>query len=276
MARSMWNGALTLGGLAIPVKVFAATESHTPRFRELHEADGAPIRHRRVSSKTGREVPNDRIVKGYETSPGKWIVLTDEEIKAVERPERRAIELEAFVPAEQIDPVYYDRAYHLGAQGDGRDAFAALLAALEKTGLVGIGRVVLRTKEQLVAVRPGDGVLRMSTMRFADELVAPEDLDIDEPQRAPTRAEIDMAEQLVEGLAAPFDPEAYHDTYRERVEEYAKAKARGKAPDVPEAEPQPEETGDLLDALKASMEHAGARRRRAPAKRATPKRKARR
>jgi DNA end-binding protein Ku len=257
----MWNGALTIAGVAIPVKVFAATEPHTPRFRELHAKDGAPIEHRVVSAKTGREIARDRIVKGYETSPGRFVVLTDEEIKAVERPERKAIELEDFVPAGQIDPVFYDRAYHLGAQKEGRDAFAALLAALEKTGLVGIGRVVLRTKEQLVAVRPGDGVLRMSTMRFADELVDAGELDVEAPRKKPTAAEVKMAEQLVEGLAAPFDPADFEDDYRKRVEEYARAKAKGKAPEPPEPEPAPDETSDLLDALKASMEHAGRRRR---------------
>src|SRR4051794_5555821 len=205
MARSIWNGAISIRGLDVPCKVFAATESHTPHFRELHEKDGAPIEHRRVSSKTGREISNKSIVKGYETSNGRYVVLTDEEIKAVEQPERKAIEVEAFVPDEQVDPIHYDRAYFLGAGKDGRDAFAALLAALEKTGLVGIGRVVLRSKEQLVAVRPGDGALRMSTMRFADELVKVSDLDISAPRKKPAPKEIQMASKLVDGFAEEFE-----------------------------------------------------------------------
>src|SRR6476661_5091791 len=124
MARSMWNGAVTVGALTVPVKVFTATESHTVRFRELHESDGAPIEHRKVNAKTGREVDKDKIVKGYETSPGHWVVLTDEEIKAAEAPRRKAIEVEHFVPAEQVDPVYYDKAYYLGAGDAGKDAYA--------------------------------------------------------------------------------------------------------------------------------------------------------
>jgi DNA end-binding protein Ku len=248
----MWNGAISIQGLDIPCKVFAATESRAPSFRELHAKDGAPIEHRRVSSKTGRQVDSKKIVKGYETSNGRYVVLTDEEIKAVEQPERKAIEMEAFVPGEQIDPIFYDRAYHLGAGKDGRDAFAALLAALEKTGLVGIGRVVLRSKEQLVAVRPGDGVLRMSTMRFADELVKVSDLDIPAPRKKPAPKEIQMASKLVEGFAETFDAKRYKDTYRKRVEDYAKAKAKGKPPKL-ELVPEPEETPDLLEALQASL-----------------------
>jgi DNA end-binding protein Ku len=253
MARSMWNGAITVAGVNIPVKVFAATQSRTPRFRELHAKDGAPIEHRRVSSKSGREVPFERIVKGYESGNGRYVVLTDEEIRAIEQPERKAIDVEDFVPAEQIDPVFYDRAYHLGAGDGGRDAFAALLTALERTGLAGIGRVVLRTKEQVVALRPGDGVLKMSTMRFADELVDPGDLDIPKPDRAPTKRELEMAGRLVEGLHARFDPSDYEDEYRGRVVKYARARAKGKEPEL-EAPREPEASDDLLDALKESVE----------------------
>lgn len=249
----MWNGAVTIGALTVPVKVFTATQSHTVRFRELHAKDGAPIEHRRVSSKSGREVAADKIVKGYETSPGRWVVLTDEEMKACEQPRRKAIEIEHFVPADQVDPVFYDRAYYLGAGKDGRDAYATLAAALERTERVGIGRVVLRSREQLVALRSEDGVLQMSTMRYADELVDVDDLDIDEPQRVPTRAEIEMAGKLVDGLAAKWKPEGLHDEYQERVLDYLKARASGKQPDVPEPQAPEEETDDLLAALKASV-----------------------
>jgi DNA end-binding protein Ku len=249
----MWNGAVTVGALTVPVKVFTATESHAVRFRELHEADGAPIEHRKVSAKTGREVDSEQVVKGYETSPGHWVVLTDEEIKAAERPRRKAIEIEHFVPAEQVDPVYYDKAYYLGAGDAGKDAYATLAAALEKTGRVGIGRVVLRSREQLVALRSCDGVLRMSTMRFADQLVAPGDLDIEKPKKAPSKQEVEMAEKLVEGLRADWDPEAYTDEYRETLLTYLKAKAAGKKPKAPAKGEEPEDDVDLLAALQASM-----------------------
>lgn len=249
----MWNGALAIAGVNIPVKVFAATESHTPRFRELHASDGAPIEHRRVSATSGREIPFERIVKGYETSSGTYVVLTDDEIRAIEAPARKAIDIEDFVPAAQVDPVFYDRAYHLGAQDDGRDAFAALLAALRRTELIGIGRVTLRSREQLVAIRPGDGVLRMSTMRYADELVAPGRLKVEAPKKTPTKRELQMAGQLIGGMHAAYRPGAYKDTYRARVEDYAKRKAKGQAPELPEAT-EPQETSDLLGALRASLE----------------------
>jgi DNA end-binding protein Ku len=274
-ARSIWNGALTIAGVNVPVKVFSATDSKTPHFRELHEKDGAPIEHKRVSSKTGREVAYDNIVKGYETSAGRYVVLTDDEIKAVEAPERRAIEVDDFVPADQIDPVFYDRAYFLGAQDDGRDAFAALLTALEKTDLVGIGRVVLRTKEQLVAIRPGDGCMRMSTMRFADELVDAGDLDITEPSKKPAKREIDMAAKLTKGLAKKFNAGSYKDTWRKTVEDYAKKKAAGKEPELPEPEPQ-EESDDLLAALEASMNGGGKKKSSSNGGSTTRKKKAKR
>lgn len=249
----MWNGAVTVGALTVPVKVFTATESHTVRFRELHESDGAPIEHRKVSSKTGREVDKDKVVKGYETRPGRWVVLTNEEIKAAEQPRRKAIELEHFVPAEQVDPVYYDKAYYLGAGKDGADAYATLAAALEKTERVGIGRVVLRSREQLVALRSQDGVLRMSTMRFADQLVSPDDLDIERPKKAPSKQEVGMAEKLIDGLGDEWDPAAYTDEYREKLLTYLAAKATGKAPRMPTKGEEPLDDVDLLAALKASM-----------------------
>jgi DNA end-binding protein Ku len=207
-----------------------------------------------VSSKTGREVDKDKIAKGYETSPGHWVILSNEEIKAAEQPRRKAIEIEHFVPAEQIDPVHYDKAYYLGAGKEGGEAYATLAAALEKTERVGIGRVVLRSREQLVALRACDGVLRMSTMRFADELVAPEDIDVEAPKKTPSKQEVEMAEKLIEGLGDTWEPESYEDEYRDKLLTYLKAKAAGKAPKAPAKESEePEDEVDLLAALKASV-----------------------
>jgi DNA end-binding protein Ku len=228
----MWNGAVTIGALTVPVKVSAATESHSVRFRELHAKDGAPIEHRKVSAKSGREVDSEQVAKGYETSPGKWIVLSNEEIKAAEAPARKSIEIEAFVPAEQIDPVYYDKAYYLGVGKGGGEAYATLAAALEKTGRVGIGRVVLRSREQLVALRSSDGVLQMSTMRFDDQLVTPADLDVDKPKKAPSKQEIEMAEKLIDGLGDTWEPDSYTDEYREKLLTYLEAKSKGNDADL--------------------------------------------
>jgi DNA end-binding protein Ku len=255
MARSIWNGAITFGTVVVPVKLFSAIEDKTVHFRELHVKDGSPIEHRRVSSKTGREVPGDRIVKGYETSAGRWVLLTDDEIKAIQAPATRTIDLEDFVPADQIDPVYLDRAYHVGVQAEGREAYGVLHAALRKTERVGIGRVVLRGREQLVALRAGDeSLLELSTMRFADELVDPGDVDVPAPRRKPTAKEIEMGRQLTKGLHERFRPGRYHDEYRERVLDYLRRKA--KDPDLapPEAEDAPEPSDDLMAALQASLD----------------------
>jgi DNA end-binding protein Ku len=254
MARSIWNGSITFGTVVVPVKLFSAVVDKTVHFRELHDKDGAPIEHRRVSSKSGREVDNDRIVKGYETSPGRFVLLTDDEIKAIQAPATRTIDIEDFVPGDQIDPVSYDRAYHVGVQDEGRDAYAVLHAALRKTGRVGIGRIVLRGRQQLVAVRAGaDALLELSTMRFADELVDPSDVDVRAPRRKPSEQELKMARQLVKGLHQRFKPEAFSDDYRERVLAYLRRKA--KDPDVapPEAPEEPESNDDLMAALEASL-----------------------
>jgi DNA end-binding protein Ku len=257
MARSIWNGAIAFGTVVVPVKLFSAIEDRTVHFRELHAKDGAPIEHRRVSSKTGREVPPERIVKGYETSPGRWVLFTDEEIKAIQAPARKTIEIEDFVPADQVDPVYYDRPYHVGVQEAGRDAYAVLHAALRKTERVGIGRLVLRGREQLVALRAGeDALLELSTMRYHDELVAPEDVDVPKPRRKPSAKEVEMGEQLTKGLHVRFRPEQYEDTYRERVLDYLRRKAKGEDVEPPEADEQPEPSDDLAAALQASLDGA--------------------
>jgi DNA end-binding protein Ku len=251
MPRSIWNGAVAFGAVNVPVKLFGAVDSRTIHFRELHAKDGSEVGHRLVTPE-GEEVARDRVVKGYEVEPDRYVVLSNDEIKAADQPRRKAIELEDFVPAEQIDPIHYEKPYHLAPQDGAEDAYALLVAALEKTGRVGIGRVVLRAREQLVSVRPVDGLLRMQVMRFADELVDPGSLDVDEPQKAPGKREVDMAGLLVESLAGEFDPARYEDTYRERVMEVVRAKAEGKEVDLPEPE-APEPADDLLKALEASL-----------------------
>ncbi|HEX8120853.1 MAG TPA: Ku protein [Solirubrobacteraceae bacterium] len=249
--RSIWNGAVAFGAVNVPIKVYGALEDKAIRFRELHVKDGSEVGHRLIDQK-GKEIPRDRVVKGFEVSGGEYVVLSDDEIKAADQPARKAIELEDFVPGEDIDPVFYGKPYHLAPQKDAEDAYALLVKALEKSGRVGIGRVSLRQREQLVSVRPVDGVLRMQIMRFADELVDPDSLDVDEPSKKPGKREIDMAGMLVETLAATFEPERYEDTYRERVLEVVKAKEKGEQITLPDPEPA-SDSDDLMAALEASL-----------------------
>jgi DNA end-binding protein Ku len=245
--RSLWNGAIRFGLVSIPIKVFGATAPKQIHFRELHDRDAAPIEHRRVCTKEGREVPYDEVLRGYETAPGRYVVLTKDEIEAASRVRGKTIDLEDFVPGGEIDPVFYDTPYWLGPQDGADRAYAVLAAALERTGLVGIGRFVLRTREQLVAIHPVGGALRLETMRFHDEVIGPEELDIPKPGKQVGAREAKMADALVSSLAGEFDPREYEDTYRERVLELVKAKAAGKKIELPE--PEREEAGDDLAAL---------------------------
>jgi len=252
--RSIWNGAVAFGAVNVPIKVFGALEDKSIRFRELHVKDGSEVAHVLVGS-DGAEMPRERVAKGFEVAPDEYIVMTNDEIKAADQPARKAIELEDFVPGDQIDPVFYDKPYYLAPQKGGEEAYALLAAALEKTGRVGIGRVVLRARELLVSVRTVDGALRMQVMRFAGELVPGKDMDVDEPSKAPAKKEVQMASALIDTLAADFDPTKYEDTYRERVLEVVKAKEKGEEIKAPE-EPKREEPDDLMAALEASLKAA--------------------
>lgn len=259
MPRSMWNGALAFGSVTVPVRVFAATDPQSLGMRELHATDGAPVAHRRFDPETEQEVPSQEIVRGAEISAEEWVVLSAEELRSAERPRRKAVEIERFVPDAQIDPIYYGRAYNLAPHQPGGEAYAVLLAALRATQRVGIGRVVLRSRERLVAVRPtsgaahsASGALRMHTLRFHDELVRGGGVRANTKTRAPSKAEIEMAAALIDTLAGRFEPGRLKDTYRERVLTIARRKAKGEKIGMPKsAKPAP--TDDLLEALKASL-----------------------
>ena len=255
-ARSIWNGTISLGTLAVPVKVHSATESKGVRFHEVHEKDGARIEHKRIDPRTGEEVPYKEIVKGYEVAPDEYVVLEKEEIDAAAGARSRLLEIEEFVDAHAIDPVFFDKTYYLGTR-DAPDAYRLLHAALQGTGRAGIARWVFHNREYLVGIRAIDGALVMHTMRFHDELVDASDLQIGEPSRKPSDKEVEMAGALVETLHADFDPKTLTDTHREHVLDYLERKRAGKAPKPRKAKP-PEPSDDLLAALQASLE--GSRR----------------
>jgi len=262
MPRSIWNGTVALGLLSVPVKVYSATESKTVHFHEVHLRDGARVEHRRVCTKEDREVPYAEVVKGYEVAGGEYVVLDDDEVKAAAGDRGHRIDVEHAVGAADIDPVFYDRTYYLGAGKDGDDAYRLLHDALDAGGRAAIGRWTFHDRERLAVVRPRDGVLVLHTLRFADEIVPPGDVEVREPQKAPARREVDMAGQLVESLHEDFDPDRYEDEYRKAVLEVVQRKARGE--DVaPAQEDVPEPSDDLMAALQASLKgtkkKAGAR-----------------
>jgi DNA end-binding protein Ku len=252
----MWNGAIAFGSVTVPVKVYAATDPRSLSMRELHAVDGAPLAHRYFDPDGQREIGSEKVVRGAEVSEGRFVVLSSEELKAADRPKRRAVEIEAFVPEQEIDPIYWDRAYNLAPQPEGQDAYAVLLAALSRTRRSGIGRVVLRSRERLVTVRACGPILRMHTMRFHDELVKGATVKLAATTRRTGKAELDVAKTLIGRLAGPYEPAKLKDTYRERVERLARGKLAGK-PARLRRRAAPERTDDLLEALKASL--AGSR-----------------
>src|SRR5947209_10714062 len=217
MPRSIWNGTVEFGLIAVPIKVHSGVQDRSVHFHQVHEKDGARIKQRRVCSKEGKEVPYKEVAKGYEVRDGEYVLLSNDEIAAAAGEGSHRISLEEFVCAAEIDPVFYDRTYYLGAGDEGEASYRLLYDALAKSKRVGIGRWVFHNREYLVAVRALDGVLGLDTMRFADALVDSNDLDLAEPSRAPSKREIEMAGSLVESLHDSFDAKKFKDTYRGRV-----------------------------------------------------------
>lgn len=250
--RSLWNGTIAIGLLAVPVKLHTATTSKTVRFTEVHESDGAKIEHRRICAKEDTEVPYDEVVKGYEVSSGEYVVLDKDEVKAAAGARGKVIEVEEVVEGSAIDPVFFERTYYLGAGDEGGAAYRLLHDALEQTGRAAIGRFTFHDRERLVAIRALDGVLALHQMRFDDEIVSGDELDVGKPGRKPGEREATMAGQLLESLHEDFDPTAYEDEYRAAVLDMVKRKAKGEAIEPPEEE-EPEEPDSLLAALEASL-----------------------
>src|SRR3954466_12453975 len=252
MPRSIWNGTVSVGVVHIPIKLYSAIESKTVHFHEVHLADGSRIEHRRFCSKEDKEVPRDEIVKGFEMRQGKYVVVEKEEIDAAAGERSRIIDVEHFVDAGAIDPVFHAKAYYLGARDEGADAYRLLHDALERTGRAAIARFTFHHRHELAAIRAYDGVMALHTMRFADELVERKDLDVPRAAKKPDDREVKMAAQLIESLHERFEPEKYGDEYRQVVLDAIKKKAQGKEIEPPD-EPEPEEHDDLLAALQASL-----------------------
>jgi DNA end-binding protein Ku len=256
MPRSIWTGAISFGLVTVPVKLYSAVNRKTVRFNQLNQKTGSRINQKRVDASTGEEVAYEDLVKGYEIAPDRYVVIEPAELDSVEPKKTKTIEIEDFVDLDDIDPIFYDHPYYLAPGTGGAKPYRLLLEAMRETNKVAIARVVIRSKESLVAIRPMGDVLGMATMLFADEIVEPDRLDdvpsADDVQTSPR--ELEIAEQLVESLAGDFEPERYRDTYREAVLEMIEKKAAGEEiavqPEVEEAAPVP----DLMSALKASLD----------------------
>src|SRR4051812_39791434 len=263
MPSAIWTGSISFGLVQVPVRLVGATKSKDVSFNQLEEGTGARIRYKKVSDQTGEEVPPDKIKRGYEISKGRYVMIEPAELDVLKPKGSHAIEIEEFVDLDDIDPVYFEQPYYLAPDAKGMKPYKLLVDAMTEMNKVAIGRIIVRSKERLVAIRPLDGVLVVETMRYADEVLPldalkPEDVDLTDRERQ-------MARQLVESLAVDeFSPEKFHDQYREQVLDLIEKKAAG---EEIVAEPEveaPAKVLDLVAALEASLAKADTAKERHP------------
>jgi DNA end-binding protein Ku len=272
--RSMWKGAISFGLVMIPVKLYAATEQKDIAFRQVHRVDGGRIRFRRVCSVDGEEVPYEDVAKGYELPTGEMVVLTDEDMAELPLPTTRSIEVLHFLPEEQLDPILLNRSYYVEPDATGARAYVLLRDSLDRSGKVALAQVALRQRESLATLRPRDGVLVLETLLWPDEIRVPDfkflDDDIDIEVRS---QELQMAASLIDSMTVDFDPDEYHDHYREALQELVDAKVEGREIVQPEGPSEPAVLTSLADALKASLAAAqGGTRQAGEVKAAVPPR----
>jgi DNA end-binding protein Ku len=247
VARSLWTGSISFGLVSVPVRMFSATESKELRFHFLDKRDLAPIGYDKVRRDTGEHVDNDEIVRGFEVEKGRYVPLEDEDLDRLDVELTKTIDICDFVGLDEIDPIYFRKAYYLLPQEGAEKPYRLLVRALEETGKVAMAKIVIRNKQHLAALRPWNGTLVLETMYYADEVREPEKVDGKASLRKP---EVEMAKSLVENLSDSFDPAKYDDTYRKELLELLRAKAEGE----PLPEPQPEEGGEVVDLMAALRE----------------------
>jgi DNA end-binding protein Ku len=262
--RSIWSGAISFGLVSVPVKLFSAISPKDVSFHQIDKSSGARIRYKRVSEKTGREIPYERIAKGYELDKDEYVVLDPKELEKFIPDATRRIDIEDFVDLSEIDPIYYEHPYFLAPDKGGDKAYMLLRKAMDRSGKIGVGKVVIRNKEYLAAIRPyGDRALALETMLFPDEINDVEDVPgLPDARTRVSDKELKMANQLIESLSTEFDPEKYHDEYREQVLDFIKKKAKGGTVTIEEEERERPAVVDLMEALRASVEEGGKGRRK--------------
>jgi DNA end-binding protein Ku len=266
MARAIWSGSISFGLVNIPIKLYNAVSRKSVRFNQIDNRTGARIRYRKVSALDGEDVPDEVIVKGYELGPDSYVLVEQDELDALDPDASRTVDIEEFVDLAEIDPVFYDAAYHVAPVKSAEKPYALLVRAMEEQGKVAIARFVMRNKQYLAALRPQDGHLVLSTMVYADELIPSDAVPELETLTGVevTDRELGMARQLVESLSEAFAPERFRDEYRDRVLDLIERKAAGET--VVSAPPAAQETKvvDLMAALEASVKEARKARERHP------------
>jgi DNA end-binding protein Ku len=265
MPRAIWSGSISFGLVNIPVKLYSAVSRKTVHFNQLDARTNTRIKQKRVSSDDGTEVPYEQIVKGYELASGAYVVISDDELAALDPKALRTIDIAEFVDLAEIDPIFYDSAYYL-APDKAAKPYALLAEAMRGSEKVGIAHFVMRTKQYLAAVRAKDGVLMLSTMVYADELNPPQEIpelaELDDVEVS--EKELEMARQLVDSLAVSFEPDKFEDGYRVAVLDLIERKAAGEEVVAPAAAMEPDKVIDLMAALEASVAAAKQSRGRHP------------
>jgi DNA end-binding protein Ku len=277
MPRAIWTGAISFGLVNVPVKLFSAVQRKGVRFNQLDSEGNVRIQQKRVNPVTGEEVPYERLVKGYEVAPDRYVVIEPDELEALEPRRTRTIDILDFVELADIDPIFYDHPYYLAPGAGGSKPYKLLLDAMRETGKVAIAKVVIRNKEALVAVRPAGDLLQMDTLIFADEVVPHDRIDeLPDESIETTDRELAMAKQLVESLATSWQPDQYKDEHREKVMAMIERKAAGEDVSVQPAREEAAPVPDLMAALKASLDavKGGQGDGEAPATKPKPKKKA--
>jgi DNA end-binding protein Ku len=255
--RPIWTGAISFGLVNVPVKLMGAVSPKDVRFNQLEAGTNSRIKQKRVSEKTGEDVPYERIVKGYEISPDNYVVIEPHELEALDPKASRSIDIEDFVEMDQIDPLYFDHPYYLVPDKGGAKAYQLLLEAMKDSQRIGIARLVLRTKQYLAAIRPFGDALVLETLYYHDEVTLPDDLeDLPRDDVEIQDRELKIARQLIESLSTEFEPENYSDDYRERVLELIEQKAEGREIITQPAVAEPTKVVDLMAALEASLAEA--------------------
>ncbi|HWQ02066.1 MAG TPA: Ku protein [Gaiellaceae bacterium] len=267
MPRSIWSGSIAFGLVAIPVRMVTAVSEHSLHFNLLHRKDSSPIGYEKVCKKEGKQVPDDEIVKAYETGKGKYVEIEDEDFEAARAEGYRTFDISDFVAVAEIDPIYFERSYYLLPQEGGEKVYALLVRAMEDAGLAAVGTFVMREREHVGCLRIRGGIVVLERMYFADEIVPADELRPARPRVG--KKELEMAKALIDRFTGQFDPSKYQDTYTDRLLEVIQRKRKGETVTVETPPESEEEAPDLMTALRASIEAHSSSPRKSTAKRET-------
>jgi DNA end-binding protein Ku len=254
--RSIWKGTISFGLVNIPIAIGIATQRSDPKFRTLDAETLQPIKQQLFSPARDKVIPREETVKGYELSKDRFVVLTDEELESVAVERRRSIDILAFVDAEDVDPVYYDRTYYLAPQENAEKPYALLVEAMQQTGKAAIGKIVLSSKEHLVLLRPSGNALVVELLFYPEDVRSKDEIEEQMDGVKTTKAELEMASQLVESLSGPFEPDQYENEHKRELMALIERKQAGEEIAIAPEAPAPQAVPDLMSALKASLAQA--------------------